>query len=104
MWGLHKLTDGEGENENKIGRQGKRKMRATEAERKILSHSEAAVAIGDCGSVDCFSFLPFLSQACSSCQSVFLSSVSIHPRLSIQGHGLMSFNTAGQPGSLSLRK
>lgn len=35
---------------------------------------------------------------------LFLSSISIHHRLSIQGHWLMSFNMAGQPGSLSLRK
>lgn len=32
--GLHKLTDSEEENENKNGRQGKRKMRATESERE----------------------------------------------------------------------
>lgn len=35
---------------------------------------------------------------------LFLSSISIHHRLSIQGHWLMPFNMAGQRGSLSLRK
>lgn len=52
MWGLHKLTNGEGENENKNGRQGKRKMRATEPERQKLSHSEVTVDIADWSSVD----------------------------------------------------
>ncbi|KAI9543198.1 hypothetical protein NQZ68_014129 [Dissostichus eleginoides] len=38
MWGLHKLTDGEGENKN-----GYEKTSATESEGKTLSHSEETV-------------------------------------------------------------
>lgn len=90
MPGLHKLTDGEGENGNKNGRQGKSKMRATETEREKKSHSEAIVDNS--------------SRFFSLTGRLFLSSVSIHLRLSFQGHWLMSFNIAGQPGSVQLRK
>lgn len=44
MWGFHKLTDGEGENEDKNGRWGEsRKMKPGELREEFLSHSEAAL-------------------------------------------------------------
>lgn len=91
MSGLHKLTDGEGENGNKNGRQGKSKMRATETEREEKkSHSEAVVDNS--------------GRFFSLSGRLFFSSSSIHLRLSFQGHWLMLFNIAGQPGSVQLRK
>lgn len=77
-------------------------------EREKLSHSEATVD----NSRLWFCRLPvFLFSLClfSACLffllSVCLPFLYLHPsRLSIQGHKRMSFNTAGQPCSLSLRK
>lgn len=73
--GLHKLTDSEEENENKNGRQGERKMRATESEREKKSHSGEAT-------VDQVRFFSF-----SGC--LLLSSILSRPGLSIHGPWLV---------------
>ncbi|XP_042259975.1 uncharacterized protein LOC121891219 isoform X2 [Thunnus maccoyii] len=90
------------------------KTRATETEGEILSHSEAtadnsrlwlcSLPFSLCLSLSVLPFSPSQAVSFSSCQAIFLSSTSIHPHFSIQGHMLMLFNTAGQPGSLLLRK
>lgn len=100
MWGLYKLTDGEGQNEN--GRRGKRKMRATESERKNC-HTAKRWTMGDYSSVDYIS--------CSICLFPFLSPSLSLPLLSLHPSSVFQSGVTGRchltrwvPGLPSLRK